>query len=104
MGGCGAWTSPGIVGNVILGLPWNRSDLYGRPTHKLTEDITDLFLLLFTATHTVVYNYVINNAKSYNDDYFAMDYFNDSKSGSCSDKKSKEEELSYEVPKDTEEV
>ena len=70
-------------GAFILVIPGNREDLLSRPTHKLTEDITDLFLLLSDSDNTGVDQDCIHDIKDNNDGGVVVDHFIDSESGSC---------------------
>ena len=66
------WTSPGMVGNCILILTENKEDSLGRPTHKLTGDVDALFLLISTATNTIVKQDIIHDAEEGDDENYAI--------------------------------
>ena len=97
------WTQPGMLGRFILGIPRNRDDSIFRTTQELTEDITALFLLLYTADHIGVNQYGIHDAKVNDDKNTAIADINDSNSGSCAEKYSVDDGLTDEEVEEIEE-
>ena len=61
------------MGNYILELPGNREYSLINPTGELTEDISDIFSLLFSVTHTGVEQNGIQNPREDDDKDAAMD-------------------------------
>ena len=75
-----------MMGYVILGITGNREDSLGRHTHKLTEYIAAIFLLISTSAHTGADQDVIHDDKDDYDDDVSMYDINESKSGYQVDK------------------
>ena len=91
------------MSHFILRLPGNREELIYIPTHKITEDIADIFSLISTAAHTGVDQYVIHDAEENDDDDAVMDDVDESKSGYRLEKESMDEVLDDEEAGDMEE-